>query len=49
MFFLMLMGVSGGVLLSLMSYDRYVAMCHLLHYQVLMSGQGCLVMVGASW
>lgn len=33
MFFLMLMGVSEGVLLSLMSYDCYVAVCHPLHYQ----------------
>nr|AAL61221.1 olfactory receptor MOR282-1 [Mus musculus] len=49
MFFLMLMGVSEGVLLSLMSYDRYVAVCHPLHYQVLMRNQVCLVMVGASW
>lgn len=49
MFFLMLMGVSEGVLLSLMSYDRYVAVCHPLHYQVLMRSQVCLVMVGASW
>nr|XP_006989941.1 olfactory receptor 2Z1-like [Peromyscus maniculatus bairdii] len=49
MFFLMLMGVSEGVLLSLMSYDRYVAVCHPLHYQVLMRGQVCVVMVGASW
>ncbi|KAH0507248.1 Olfactory receptor 2Z1 [Microtus ochrogaster] len=49
MFFLMLMGVSEGVLLSFMSYDRYVAVCHPMHYQVLMRGQVCLVMVGASW
>uniref|UniRef100_A0A8C6WB73 G-protein coupled receptors family 1 profile domain-containing protein n=1 Tax=Nannospalax galili TaxID=1026970 RepID=A0A8C6WB73_NANGA len=49
MFFFMFMGVSEGVLLSLMSYDRYVAVCHPLHYQVLMRGQVCLVMVGSSW
>ncbi|XP_051025646.1 olfactory receptor 2Z1-like [Acomys russatus] len=49
MFFLMLMGVSEGVLLSLMSYDRYVAVCHPLHYQVLMRSHVCLAMVGASW
>ncbi|VFV45240.1 olfactory receptor 2z1-like [Lynx pardinus] len=49
MFFLMLMGVSEGVLLSLMSYDRYVAVCHPLHYPVLMRRQVCLLVVGTSW
>ncbi|XP_029772269.1 olfactory receptor 2Z1-like [Suricata suricatta] len=49
MFFLMLMGVSEGVLLSLMSYDRYVAVCHPLHYPVLMRCQVCLLMVGTCW
>lgn len=49
MFFLMLLGVSEGVLLSLMSYDRYIAVCHPLHYPVLMRHQVCLFMVGTSW
>ncbi|XP_006904457.2 olfactory receptor 2Z1 [Pteropus alecto] len=49
MFFLMLLGVSEGVLLSLMSYDRYVAVCHPLRYPVLMRHQVCLLMVGTSW
>ncbi|XP_070273123.1 olfactory receptor 2Z1-like [Myotis yumanensis] len=49
MFFLMLLGVSEGVLLSLMSYDRYVAVCHPLHYPMLMRRQVCLLMVGTSW
>ncbi|XP_004688721.1 PREDICTED: olfactory receptor 2Z1 [Condylura cristata] len=49
MFFLMLMGVSEGVLLSLMSYDRYVAVCHPLHYPILMRHQVCLLMVAISW
>ena len=49
MFSLMLLGVAEGVLLSLMSYDRYVAVCHPLHYPVLMRRQVCLLMVGTSW
>ncbi|XP_053441887.1 olfactory receptor 2Z1-like [Nycticebus coucang] len=49
MFFLMLIGVSEGVLLSIMSYDRYVAVCHPLHYPMLIRRQVCLLMVGTSW
>ncbi|XP_007943490.1 olfactory receptor 2Z1-like [Orycteropus afer afer] len=49
MFFLMLMGVSEGVLLSFMSYDRYIAVCHPLRYPMLMRRQVCLLMVGISW
>ncbi|XP_017355705.1 olfactory receptor 2Z1 [Cebus imitator] len=48
-FFLTLMGVAEGVLLALMSYDRYVAVCLPLQYAVLMRRQVCLLMVGASW
>ncbi|XP_046527196.1 olfactory receptor 2Z1-like [Equus quagga] len=49
MFFLMLMGVSEGVVLSFLSYDRYVAVCHPLHYPLLMRRQVCLLMMGTSW
>ncbi|XP_045406061.1 olfactory receptor 2Z1 [Lemur catta] len=48
-FFLTLMGVAEGVLLALMSYDRYVAVCHPLQYPVLMRPQVCQLMVGSSW
>ncbi|KAM6168122.1 olfactory receptor 2Z1 [Erethizon dorsatum] len=48
-FFLTMMGVAEGVLLALMSYDRYVAVCHPLQYPVLMRRQVCLLMVGSSW
>ncbi|XP_016285056.2 olfactory receptor 2T6-like [Monodelphis domestica] len=36
-------------LLGLMAYDRYVAICHPLHYSVLMSRQICLIILASSW
>ncbi|XP_075392308.1 olfactory receptor 2Z1 [Tenrec ecaudatus] len=48
-FFLTMMGVAEVVLLALMSYDRYVAVCYPLQYPVLMRRQVCMLMVGASW
>ncbi|KAF0876891.1 O2AJ1 protein, partial [Crocuta crocuta] len=41
----------GGecLLLAAMSYDRYVAICHPLHYPVLMNEYVCAVMAGGSW
>ncbi|XP_047573253.1 olfactory receptor 2Z1 [Lutra lutra] len=48
-FFLTLMGMAEGILMALMSYDHYVAVCHPLQYPVLMRGQVCLLMVGSSW
>ncbi|KAM9253507.1 LOW QUALITY PROTEIN: olfactory receptor 2AK2-like [Dugong dugon] len=41
----------GGneALLSFMSYDRYVAICHTLRYSVLMSKTICLSMVKCVW
>ncbi|XP_006894071.1 PREDICTED: olfactory receptor 14A16-like, partial [Elephantulus edwardii] len=36
-------------LLIVMSYDRYAAICHPLHYETIMSRGACLQMVTASW
>uniref|UniRef100_G3VMY0 Olfactory receptor n=1 Tax=Sarcophilus harrisii TaxID=9305 RepID=G3VMY0_SARHA len=36
-------------LLGLMSYDRYVAICHPLRYPILMSRKVCLLIVAAAW
>ncbi|XP_049634955.1 olfactory receptor 14A16-like [Suncus etruscus] len=36
-------------LLLVMSYDRYAAICHPLHYEAIMSRGACVQMVTASW
>ncbi|XP_076994135.1 olfactory receptor 2T29-like [Tamandua tetradactyla] len=36
-------------LLASMAYDRYVAICHLLHYTVLMNHRVCLLLASGCW
>ncbi|XP_062950787.1 olfactory receptor 2T6-like [Cynocephalus volans] len=45
------MGFVGAefFLLGLMAYDRYVAICHPLHYTVLMNQRVCWVILAGSW
>ncbi|XP_006113015.4 olfactory receptor 10A7-like [Pelodiscus sinensis] len=40
---------SECLLLSVMSYDRYLAICNPLHYAARMSGRSCLQLAGGSW
>ncbi|XP_067391422.1 olfactory receptor 10A7-like [Emydura macquarii macquarii] len=47
-FFTWLAG-SECCLLSVMSYDRYVAICKPLHYATLMNGRFCLQLAAGSW
>ncbi|XP_010614565.1 olfactory receptor 10AG1 [Fukomys damarensis] len=47
-FFLML-GTTESFLLSVMSYDRYVAICHPLRYPLLMNPKKCAQLAAASW
>lgn len=42
------MGSTEFFLLGAMAYDRYVAMCHPLHYTVIMHGELCLGLASAS-
>ena len=49
LFFVVLFAATEFFLLAAMSYDRYIAVCHPLHYPVLMRRQVCLLMVGISW
>ncbi|KAM6148428.1 olfactory receptor 2L13-like [Erethizon dorsatum] len=48
-FFFLTMACSEGLLLASMAYDRFVAICHPLHYPVRMSKRTCAKMVIGSW
>ncbi|XP_058146447.1 olfactory receptor 7A10-like [Dasypus novemcinctus] len=49
MFFFMLFGQLDISLLTVMAYDRFVAICHPLHYMVIMNAQVCGRLLLASW
>ncbi|XP_007538969.2 olfactory receptor 2AE1-like [Erinaceus europaeus] len=48
-FFYMSLGAAECVLLTLMSYDRYVAICNPLRYTILMNRRVTLMMAVISW
>ncbi|XP_029423698.1 olfactory receptor 1J4-like [Nannospalax galili] len=47
-FFLLFVAVDN-FLLGVMAYDRYVAICHPLHYMVIMREELCDLLVAGSW
>ncbi|XP_028359890.1 olfactory receptor 10AG1-like [Phyllostomus discolor] len=49
MFFVLMFGGSECLLLTVMAYDRYVAICNPLHYTVVMNQKVCVQLVIASW
>ncbi|XP_075421311.1 olfactory receptor 5AP2-like [Ascaphus truei] len=48
-FFFMIFASSELFLLAGMSYDRYVAICHPLHYSHVMSWEICVQLVSVAW
>ncbi|XP_047632728.1 olfactory receptor 7A10-like [Phacochoerus africanus] len=47
-FFILFVGLDD-FLLTVMAYDRFVAICHPLHYRVIMNPQLCGLLVMTSW
>ncbi|XP_038610275.1 olfactory receptor 14A16-like [Tachyglossus aculeatus] len=48
-FFLVFFAFTELATLTAMSYDRYVAICYPLHYEIIVNRGACLHMVAASW
>ncbi|XP_004677985.1 PREDICTED: olfactory receptor 1J4-like [Condylura cristata] len=48
-YFYLVFGCVDNLLLAVMSYDRYVAICHPLHYTTMMREELCLLLVVGSW
>ncbi|NWY62490.1 OR2D2 protein, partial [Chionis minor] len=49
MYFSLAFGMTECVLLGVMAYDRYMAICHPLRYTTVMTRKLCTRMVAASW
>ncbi|XP_060111821.1 olfactory receptor 5AP2-like [Heteronotia binoei] len=49
MFFFISFGGIECLLLGVMAYDRYAAICHPLHYSVLMRPKICICLAAAAW
>ncbi|XP_007956595.2 olfactory receptor 7D4-like [Orycteropus afer afer] len=49
MYFFMVFGGMDTFLLTVMAYDRFIAICHPLHYPVIMNSHFCGLLVLVSW
>ncbi|XP_036185824.1 olfactory receptor 1J4-like isoform X1 [Myotis myotis] len=49
MYFFIFFGCTDTLLLGVMAYDRYVAICHPLHYTTIMREELCIFLLAGSW
>ncbi|XP_037350235.1 olfactory receptor 50-like [Talpa occidentalis] len=48
-YFFLMLGCLDSLLLTSMAYDRYMAICHPLHYTTIMNQSLCFLLVVVSW